>query len=89
MSEVILEPWRFFGLPGFDIEREVVDSFFLFGLEACLVAAAEGVVLSGDGTLGSAAGTDIGSGSKPGGNVGVLATVVGLGILAGPGSVIS
>jgi hypothetical protein len=42
-SEVILEPWRFFGLPGFDIERvvgqEVVDSFFLFGFEACLVAA--------------------------------------------------
>ena len=50
---------------------------------------AEGVVLGGDGTLGSAAGTDIGSGSKPGGTVGVLATVVGVGILAGPGSVIA
>jgi len=46
-------------------------------------------VLSGDGTLGSAAGTDIGSGAKPGGTVGVLATVVGVGILAGPGSAIS
>jgi len=46
-------------------------------------------VLGGDGTLGSAAGTDIGSGSKPGGTVGVLATVVGVGILAGPGAVIS
>ena len=46
-------------------------------------------MLSGDGTLGSAAGTDIGSGSKPGGTVGVLATIVGVGILAGPGSVIS
>jgi len=49
----------------------------------------EGVVLGGDITLGSAAGTDIGSGSKPGGTVGVLATVVGVGILAGPGSVIA
>jgi len=49
----------------------------------------EGVVLGGDGTLGSAAGTDIGSGSKPGGTVGVLATVVGVGILAGPGSAIA
>ena len=46
-------------------------------------------MLSGDSTLGSAAGTDIGSGSKPGGTVGVLATDVGVGILAGPGSVIS
>ena len=46
-------------------------------------------MLSGDGTLGSAAGTDIGSGSKPGGTVGVLATVVGVGILAGHGSVIA
>jgi hypothetical protein len=46
-------------------------------------------VFGGDGTLGSVAGTDIGSGSKPGGTVGVLATVVGVGILAGPGSVIS
>jgi len=45
-------------------------------------------VLGGDGTLGSAAGTCIGSGSKPGGTVGVLATVV-VGILAGPGSVIA
>jgi len=41
----------------------------------------EGLVLGGDGTLGSAAGTCIGSGSKPGGTVGVLATVVGVGIL--------
>jgi hypothetical protein len=46
-------------------------------------------VLGGDGTLESAAGTDIGSGSKPGGPVGVLATIVGVGILAGPGSGIS
>ena len=46
-------------------------------------------MLGGDGTLGSAAGTDIGSGSKPRGTVGVLATVVGVGILAEPGSVIS
>jgi len=46
-------------------------------------------VLSGDGTLGSAAGTYIGSGSKPGGTVGVLATVVGVDILAGLWSVIS
>ena len=46
-------------------------------------------MLSGDGTLGSAAGTDIGSGSKPGGTVGVLATVVGVDILAGLWSVIS
>jgi len=46
-------------------------------------------VLSGDGTIGSAAGTDIGSGSKPGGTVGVLAPVVGVGILAGLWSVIS
>jgi len=49
----------------------------------------EGVVLGGDGTLGSAAGTCIGSGSKPGGTVGVLAPVVGVGILAGSGSVIA
>ena len=49
----------------------------------------EGVVLGGDGTLGSAAGTDIGSGSKPGGTVGVLATVVGVGILARLWSVIA
>ena len=49
----------------------------------------EGVVLGGDGTLGSAAGTCIGSGSKPGGIVRVWATVVGVGILAGPGSVIA
>jgi hypothetical protein len=38
-----LVPWRFFGLLGFDTERvvgrEVVDSFFLFCLDACLVAA--------------------------------------------------
>jgi len=46
-------------------------------------------VLGGDGTLGSAAGTCIGSGSKPGGIVRVWATVVGVGILAGPGSVIA
>ena len=130
-----MEPWRFFGLLGFDIDRvvgrEVVASFLLFSLEASLVAArwalcrwrrrwpalrvrawstagaggaggqgcvgtlgsvagrGEGVVLGGDGTLGSAAGTDIGSGSKPGGTVGGLATVVGVGILAGPGSVIA
>ena len=45
-------------------------------------------MLSGYGTLGSATGTGIGSGSKPGGTVGVLAPVVGVGILAGPGSVI-
>jgi len=35
-------PWRFFGLLGFDTERvvgrEVVDSFFLFCLDTCLVA---------------------------------------------------
>ena len=46
-------------------------------------------MLGGDGTLGSAAGTGIGSGSKPGGTVGVWASVVGVGILAGPGSVIA
>ena len=46
-------------------------------------------MLGGDGALGSAAGTCIGNGSKPGGTVGVLATVVGVGILAGPGSVIA
>ena len=46
-------------------------------------------MLSGDGALGSAAGTGIGSGSKPGGTVGVLATVVGVVIFAGPGSVIA
>jgi len=51
------------------------------------VGKGEGVVLGDDGTFGSAAGTDIGSGSKPGGTVGVLATVVGVGISAGPGSV--
>ena len=49
----------------------------------------EGVVLGGAGTLGSAAGNGIGRGSKPGGTVGVLATVVGVGIFAGPGSVIA
>ena len=41
-------------------------------------------MLSGDGTLGSAAGIDIGSGSKPGGTVGVLATVVGAGFVRDP-----
>jgi len=46
-------------------------------------------VLGGDGTLESAAETGLGSGSKPGGTVVVLATVIGVGILAGPGSVIS
>ena len=40
-------------------------------------------MLGDNGTLGSAAGTCIGSGSKPGGTVGVLATVVGVEILAG------
>ena len=36
-------PWRFFSLLGFETERvvgrEVVDLFFLFCLDACLVAA--------------------------------------------------
>jgi len=45
-------------------------------------------VLGDNFTLGSAAGTCIGSGSKPGGTVGVV-TVVGVGILAGLWSVIS
>jgi len=45
-------------------------------------------VLGEDGTLGSAAGTCIGRGSKPGGTVSVL-TVVGVEILAGLWSVIS
>ena len=45
-------------------------------------------MLGDNGTLGSAAGTCIGSGSKPGGTVGVV-TVVGDEILAGLWSVIS
>jgi hypothetical protein len=45
-------------------------------------------VLSDNGTLGSAAGTSIGSGSKPGGTVGVV-TVVGVEIFAGLWSAIS
>ena len=48
------------------------------------VGKGEGVVLGDDGTLGSAAGTDIGRGSKPGETVGVLATVVGVGIWRDP-----
>ena len=43
MCLVNLVPWRFCSLLGFDTERvvgrEVVASFFLFCLEACLVAA--------------------------------------------------
>ena len=53
------------------------------------VGKGEGVVLGDDGTFGSAAGTDIGSGSKPGGTVGVLTTVVEAEILAVLWSVIS
>jgi hypothetical protein len=45
-------------------------------------------VLGDDGTLGSAAGTCIGSGSKPRGTVGVM-TVAGVEIFAGLWSVIS
>ena len=45
-------------------------------------------MLGDDGTLGSAAGTCIGSGLKPGGTVGVV-TVVGVESLAGLWSVIS